>query len=53
MICSYGWNEHEEGGWLCPTLAVDENNNVIRDEFGDIVPDTTRLDILKKVLEEL
>ncbi len=53
LICSYGWNEHEEGGWLCPTLAVDENNNVIRDEFGDIVPDTTRLDILKKVLEEL
>ena len=53
MICSYGWNEHEEGGWLCPTLAVDENNDVIRDEEGNIIPDTTRLDILKKVIEEI
>ncbi len=53
MICSYGWNEHEEGGWLCPTLAVDENNIVIRDENGDIIPDTTRIDILREALEEL
>ena len=53
MVCSYGWNEHEEGGWLCPTLSVDENNNVIRDEFGNIIPDTTRLDILRSVLDEL
>ena len=53
MICSYGWNEHEEGGWLCPTLSVDENNNVIRDENGNILSDTTRLDILKSVLDEI
>lgn len=51
MICSYGWNEHEEGGWLCPTLKVDENNIVVRDEKGNILPDTTRLDILKKVVD--
>ncbi len=53
MILSYGWNEHEEGGWLCPTLAVDENNNVIRDENGNILPDTKRLDILKKVVDRI
>ena len=53
MVCSYGWNEHEEGGWLCPTLAVDENNNVIRDENGNIVADTKRLDILKKVVDRI
>jgi hypothetical protein len=53
MICSYGWNEHEEGGWLCPTLAVDENNNVIYDENGKIVADTTRIDILRATLDEL
>ena len=53
MVCSYGWNEHEEGGWLCPTLAVDENNNVMRDEKGNILPDTKRLDILKKVVDSI
>ncbi len=53
MVLSYGWNEHEEGGWLCPTLAVDENNNVIRDEKGNILPDTKRLDILKKVVDSI
>lgn len=53
MVCSYGWNEHEEGGWLCPTLAVDENNNVIRDENGNILPNTRRLDILKKAVDRI
>lgn len=53
MVCSYGWNEHEEGGWLCPTLKVDENNNVIRDENGNILPDTKRIDILRKVVDEI
>ncbi len=53
MICSYGWNEHEEGGWICPTLKVDENNVVVRDENGNILPDTIRLDILKKVKDEI
>ncbi len=53
MVCSYGWNEHEEGGWLCPTLSVDENNDVIYDENGNIIPDTVRLDILKEVLDEM
>jgi nucleoside-diphosphate-sugar epimerase len=52
LICSYGWNEHEEGGWLCPTLSVDENNNVIYDESGKIVADTTRIDILASAFEE-
>ncbi len=53
MICSYGWNEHEEGGWLCPTLMVDENNIVVRDENGNILPDTKRLEILKKVVDSI
>ena len=53
LVCSYGWNEHEEGGWLCPTLSVDKYNNVIYDENGEIVPDTSRIDILASVLDEL
>ena len=51
LVCSYGWNEHEEGGWLCPTLKVDENYDVIRDKNGNILHDTTRIDILRKVID--
>lgn len=52
MVCSYGWNEHEEGGWLCPTLLCDEFGNVIRDENGQAIANHSRLDILKKVADE-
>lgn len=33
----YAWNEHDEGGWMCPTLT---NSG----------PDTSRIEALKKVL---
>jgi hypothetical protein len=26
-VIGYAWNEHDEGGWLCPTLMVDANGN--------------------------
>lgn len=48
IVCSYGWNEHEEGGWLCPTIAVDENGNPIYNEDGTIKVNTERLDALKR-----
>jgi len=47
MVCPakaviiYAWNEHDEGGWLCPTL--DENNK----------PDASRLKAINKVLKSL
>ena len=50
IVCSYAWNEHEEGGWLCPTLAVDENNDVIRNADGTIKANTERLDAVKAAI---
>lgn len=35
----YAWNEHDEGGWLCPTWTPSG------------VPDTSRIDALKKARE--
>ena len=40
-VIIYAWNEHDEGGWLCPTLY--ENNKA----------DASRLKALKKVLKSL
>jgi hypothetical protein len=37
-VIIYAWNEHDEGGWLCPTLRTDGS------------PDTSRIDALGKVL---
>ncbi len=53
MVCSYGWNEHEEGGWLCPTLVCDENGNLVLDKDGNKQVNTERLDTLLKVLKNL
>jgi hypothetical protein len=36
-IVAYAWNEHDEGGWLCPTWTADG-------------PDTGRLDAIRRVL---
>ncbi len=52
MICSYGWNEHEEGGWLCPTLAVDENGNQLFNEDGTKKINNERLETLKAAIDE-
>jgi hypothetical protein len=39
-VIVYAWNEHDEGGWLTPTLAAS----------GE--PDLSRLDAIRKVLKE-
>ena len=28
-VIMYCWNEYSEGGWFCPTIAVDENGKVL------------------------
>ncbi len=33
-VLIYAWNEHDEGGWICPTLAVDENGAQLYDDNG-------------------
>lgn len=50
---TYAWNEHDEGGWCCPTLTVDENGIPIKDENGQTVPDTTYLNALKRALSDI
>ncbi len=51
LLVSYGWNEHDEGGWLCPTLACDEEGGVLKDEEGNNLINTDRLDALKKEID--
>jgi len=30
-VLMYAWNEHDEGGWLCPTVKVDADGNALKD----------------------
>jgi hypothetical protein len=39
-VITYAWNEHDEGGWLCPTWMPGG------------APDTTRLDAIRQVLKK-
>jgi len=48
----YAWNEHDEGGWICPTLAVDENGNQLYNEDGSKKIDTSRIEAVKKAISE-
>ena len=48
----YAWNEHDEGGWCCPTLTVDETGNTVTDEYGNNVMDRSHLDAIKKAQNE-
>lgn len=52
LVLTYAWNEHDEGGWLCPTIKVDTNGNPIYDADGKIQVDNSRLEELKKVIDE-
>ena len=36
-VIAYAWNEHDEGGWLCPTWTAQG-------------PDTSRLDAIRRIL---
>ncbi len=33
-MIAYAWNEHDEGGWICPTITVDEDGKQIFNEDG-------------------
>ena len=46
-VLMYAWNEHDEGGWLCPTLKVDENGNQLYGENGEKLIDTSRIEAVK------
>ena len=43
-VLLYAWNEHDEGGWCCPTLAVDADGWPLLDEAGRPKRNTDILD---------
>ena len=47
----YAWNEHDEGGWICPTIKVDENGNQLFDKSGKPLIDSSRLEEIKKIIK--
>lgn len=48
-LLMYAWNEHDEGGWICPTIAVDEEGRQIFDKNGNPLINRERIDAVKKV----
>lgn len=51
-VLMYAWNEHDEGGWICPTLKVDENGNQLYGENGEKLIDTSRIEAVKKAISD-
>ena len=48
----YAWNEHDEGGWICPTVTVDNDGFIITDENGCAIKNTERLDAVRRALKK-
>jgi len=46
----YAWNEHDEGGWVCPTIAVDENGKQLLNADGSKKINTDHLDAVKAAI---
>jgi hypothetical protein len=51
-VLAYAWNEHDEGGWCCPTLAADSDGQPIIDENGSALMNCTMLNALQRALKE-
>ncbi len=51
-ISIYAWNEHDEGGWVCPTIECDENGNQLFNDDGTPKINRTHLDALKRAISE-
>ncbi len=49
-VLLYAWNEHDEGGWICPTLACDDEGNVLYNEDGTAKRNTAHIDAVKKAI---
>lgn len=48
----YAWNEHDEGGWICPTIQVDENGRQLFDESGEPLINRERIDKIKEITKK-
>ncbi len=50
-VLIYAWNEHDEGGWICPTLLDDDGDGIpTKRSDGTNARDTRRLQAIQKVL---
>ncbi len=49
-LLMYAWNEHDEGGWICPTIQVDENGKQLFDENGNPLINRDRIDAIKPII---
>lgn len=48
----YAWNEHDEGSWLCPTLAVDEKGNQLYNDDGTPKINDSRIKIVRQAIDD-
>ncbi len=46
------WNEHDEGGWICPTIECDKDGNQLFNDDGTPKINRTHLDALKRAIQE-
>jgi hypothetical protein len=51
-VIAYAWNEHDEGGWCCPTIAVDDEGQPILDVNGVPLMNATNLNAIARALKE-
>jgi len=50
-VLFYAWNEHDEGGWICPTVTVDANGLAIQNAYGSNLVNDSRLAAIKPVIQ--
>ncbi len=50
-VIMYAWNEHDEGGWICPTLKVDEGGNQLYNSDGTKQLDESRINAVKLAID--
>ena len=50
-VLMYAWNEHDEGGWICPTLKVDKNGKQLYNQDGTKQLDETRINAVKLAID--
>ncbi len=50
-VIIYAWNEHDEGGWICPTLAVDKDGKQIYNDDGTKKLNESRLNAVKLAID--
>ena len=53
-VIGYAWNEHDEGGWLCPTIKVDskETGTPLKNADGTFQIDDARVKALGKLMAD-